>query len=329
MRSERDAGQSRARLALAAGGEDHHFIARQAHCLVEADRVGEIEQIAIGPGDAQDAVERAAGDAQLAPAFDRHLTQGLQPRRVGRESGDEHAARGFLDRLAKPGVNPGFRARRRFLKDVGRIAHQSKNAAVADRAHHRITRRVAEHRRVVDFPVAGVENPAVRRFDHQAIALGDRVGERLEGDLEWIEVDAPVARDDVELDLAREPLFLELAGDQASGEWRGVKRNPQIGGEIGDRADVILMPVGQHDPDQILAALLDEFEFGQDQVDPGIIAVGKGQAKVDHQPFALGTVEIDVHANFPRAAKGQEKQFFAGCHSIWWPSRQGGRGPGW
>ena len=46
-------------------------LARQAHRLVEADRLGEIEQIAGRLGDLEDAVEGAAGDAHLAPGFDR------------------------------------------------------------------------------------------------------------------------------------------------------------------------------------------------------------------------------------------------------------------
>ena len=38
--------------------------------------------------------------------------------------------------------------------------------------------RLAELRRVVDLPVAGVEDAAVRRLDQQRIALRDRMGER-------------------------------------------------------------------------------------------------------------------------------------------------------
>ena len=64
----------------------------------------------------------------------------------------------------------------------------------------------------------------------------------------------PVALDDVELDLAGQPLFLELAGDQAGGERRRVERHLQVGGEIGDRADMVLMAVGQDDADQVARA---------------------------------------------------------------------------
>ena len=108
--AERDPRQRRARLALPAGGDDHHLVARQAHRLVEADGLGEIEQIAGGLGDAQDAVERAAGDAHLAPGLDRDLAERLQPRGVGGEGGDQHAALGGLDRLSAGRRGPRLRS---------------------------------------------------------------------------------------------------------------------------------------------------------------------------------------------------------------------------
>ena len=69
---------------------------------------------------------------------------------------------------------------------------------------------------------------------------------------------------------------------------------------------MILMAVGEDDPDEILRLLLDEFQVGKDEVDAGIIGVGKGQAEVAHQPFALRPIEIDVHANLARAAERAE-----------------------
>ena len=81
------------------------------------------------------------------------------------------------------------------------------------------------------------------------------------------ELDAPAALDDVELDLAGQPLLLELAGDQPGGERRRVERRLQLLGEIGQRADMILVAVGQDDPEQPLLLVLDELEIGQDEVD--------------------------------------------------------------
>ena len=102
-----DARQRRARLALPAGRDDQHLVARQPHRGVGIDRVGEIRADSrVALRDLEDAVERAPGDAQLAPGLARDLAQRLQPRRVRREGGDQHAPL----RLARP-PRPAPRAR--------------------------------------------------------------------------------------------------------------------------------------------------------------------------------------------------------------------------
>ena len=77
---------------------------------------------------------------------------------------------------------------------------------------------------------------------------------------------------------------------------------------------MVLMAVGEDDAEQIVAPLLDEGEIGQDQLDARIIGIGEGQAEIDHHPFALAAVEIDVHADLARAAEREEEEFLAGFH---------------
>ncbi len=81
---------------------------------------------------------------------------------------------------------------------------------------------------------------------------------------------ASAALDDVELDLSGQPFFLELSGNQPRGERSGIERAFKLFGEIGQRADMILMTMGQNDAGKPFLLLLDEFEIGQDQLDAGI-----------------------------------------------------------
>ena len=202
------------------------------------------------------------------------------------------------------------------LNTLVEIADQSEHARIADRAQLRLGRGVAELRRVVELPVAGVEDAAVGRVDQQRIALGDRMGERDVAEAERAEPEIAAELDRVQRDLPEQPLLLELARDQPGGERRRVERHAEIGGEIGDRADMVLMAVGEDDAEQVGAILLDEGEVGQDQLDPRIIGIGEGQAEIDHHPFALAAVEIDVHADLARAAEREEQEFFAGFHVV-------------
>ena len=56
----------------------------------------------------------------------------------------------------------------------------------------------------------------------------------------------------------------------------------------------------------VLGALLDEFQIGKDQLDTRIGGVAERHAQIDHDPFAVTAIEIGVHADLARPAKGQE-----------------------
>src|SRR5262249_15835705 len=71
-----------ARLALATGGDDQYFAARQLHRRIEIDRRREMLEIAARLARRDHAIERASGDAELAPGTARDLAQRLQPRDV-------------------------------------------------------------------------------------------------------------------------------------------------------------------------------------------------------------------------------------------------------
>src|SRR5436190_13206228 len=103
-----------------------------------------------------------------------------------------------------------LRPRRRILENVGRIADQREHALVPDPGQHLGTRRLADHRGLVDLPVAGMKHSAERGFYKYAVPLGNRVRQSDEADLERPQLDASSSLHDVELHLAGEPLLLEL-----------------------------------------------------------------------------------------------------------------------
>jgi len=48
--------------------------------------------------------------------------------------------------------------------------------------------------------------------------------------------------------------------------------------------------MGQDDAQQVILPILDEAQVRQHQFHAGIGGIGKGQAQVDHHPFALATI---------------------------------------
>ena len=67
-------------------------------------------------------------------------------------------------------------------------------------------------------------------------------------------------------------MFFEFCLNQGQGQ-RGANQGniPSQPQKIGHRADVILMRVGQHDAEEVLAPFLDEVEIGKDQIKKKIL----------------------------------------------------------
>ena len=103
-------------------------------------------------------------------------------------------------------------------------------------------------------------------------------------------------------------LFLQ----HRDGKARRIDRHAEPGPHFGNRAEMVLMRMGQHDAEQVAAFLFDEAEIGEHDIDAGLAVVRKGDAEIDHQPLAAArraeAVEIDIHADLAHPAKGQEDQ---------------------
>ena len=84
---------------------------------------------------------------------------------------------------------------------------------------------------------------------------------------------------------------------------------------------MILMGVGQHQADQVLALLFEEADVGHDQVDAGqMLLVAKGHAEIDRQPRSLmavaETIDRQVHADLADTAERRKGQFIRPRHQL-------------
>ena len=150
------------------------------------------------------------------------------------------------------------------------------------------------------------------RFD-----FGDRMRHRHEFDFERAKRQPRSLRDDVDRHLRRAGLGEAARRQQSRGETRRIDRAAQPWPKRRDGADMILMRVGDDEPEQISAVFLDEGQVRQDQIDAGHVRPGEGDAAIDQNPFALfrraEPVERGVHADFAEAAERRENDFFLIC----------------
>ena len=155
----------------------------------------------------------------LPPRLVRDAADRLQPRRVGRESGDEHPPARSLHFTQQALVNRGFRSRRRVLENVCGIADQGEHAACrrpAPAPRGSTAHQARESRRSSSRPYGIFGRD--RHLDQETVPLRDRVSESDIGQLERADLEARIAGDDVQLHLPGEPLLLQLLCDQPRGE---------------------------------------------------------------------------------------------------------------
>ena len=218
-----------------------------------------------------------------------------------------------LNLFEKALVDRSFRTARRGIEDVGAVADEREDTLIAHLGQFLVRSRLANDGILVELPVAGMENTAMRGIDQQGIAFRDRVRERDIGHLERADLEAAViVGNGVELHLAQHARLFQLPTDQFHRERRRIDGHTEVGREVRDRADMVFMRMGQHDGFELVDAFLDEIEVRKYQVDTGILGSRERHAQIDHQPAALAAVQVDVHANFARPAKGQEQQFVFG-----------------
>ena len=74
---------------------------------------------------------------------------------------------------------------------------------------------------------------------------------------------------------------------------------------------MILMGMGQHEAEEIGAILHDEGGIRHDDVDSRRRLIAEGDSEIDHQPFAVMAVEIEIHPDLAAAAERQEQELVA------------------
>ena len=182
----------------------------------------------------------------------------------------------------------------------------------------------------VDLPVAGMDDEAGRRADRERRALRDRMGDGNEFDVERADLEPRARLDDPDRNLRRARLAEPARFGEAGGEGRRIDLDAEARPQLGQRADMVLVRMGDDDADEILLHLLDEADVGHDEIDARQVVAGEGDAEVDHQPLArlrrAIAVERAIHSDFAQAPERREHELAVVCHSVpAFPRKRSGR----
>ncbi len=115
-----------------------------------------------------------------------------------------------------------------------------------------------------------------------------------------------------------DPVLAAFGGDQRQRELRPDDRDvaPQLE-QKRDRPDVVLVRVGQHQRLDVVEAVFDVAQVGQDEVDAGLVVGGEHHPAVDDQQPAQVLEYRHIAADFADAAQRGDPQATRG-QRTWW-----------
>ena len=166
---------------------------------------------------------------------------------------------------------------------VGGVGQEEVDALLAEPRERTQVGDPAVERQLVHLEVAGVEHQRGAGPDGDGERVGDRVVDRDELELEGAE-GQPVTRLDLVVDRLLEPVLAELGVEEGEGQLGADERDvAALAQEVRRGADVVLVAVGQHERLDLVEAVSDRVEVGEDQVDAGVVLLGEEDAAVDDQ----------------------------------------------
>ena len=305
-------GQGGHRLALRAGGDQHHAAGRHLLGLAQVDQQAaghpEVPEVT---RDAHVAHHGPADEGDLAPVPDRGIEHLLDPVHVRGETGDDDALAGAGEDLVEDGRDVTFGGHHAGHFGVGRVGHQQVDARGAEPGEPGQVGEPAVQRQLVHLEVAGVQDQAGLGPDGHGERVRDRVVDGQE-----LAVEGPervVAALDHLHGHRVETVLGQLALHEGQGQPRADQRDVgPLPEQVGDRADVVLVGVREDERLDLAEPAVQVSEVGQDQVHAGLVGIGEQDAAVhDEQPAAV-LEDRHVPADLADPAQGDDAQAAAG-----------------
>jgi hypothetical protein len=102
-------------------------------------------------------------------------------------------------------------------------------------------------------------------------------------------------------------VLAQLGVEQCQGQLGAHQRDVgALAQQVGDAADVVLVPVGEDDGDDVVKPRPERVEVGQDQVDARLVVLGEQHAAVDDQQLAAVLQHGHVAADLPQPTERRD-----------------------
>ena len=209
------------------------------------------------------------------------------------------------DQLAEGLADEPFGAGHARALGIRRVAEEEVDAAIAELRQPADVGAQPVDGRVVELVVAGVQDPAAGRVEHDRDRVRDRVRHADELRLERPELDRLAFGIGLaQLRRAQQAVLVELRLDQPERQpSRPDLLDARLAQQVRERADMVLVAVRQQHRAHRLVAVDEVREVGQDQVDAKVLVARKREPGVDHDRLAVGLDHGHVLAHFAEAAE--------------------------
>ena len=159
----------------------------------------------------------------------------------------------------------------------------------------------------VELEVARVQDHALRGVERRDVARGDRVGDREELAVERTDVDPVSVVHRPQLGVLLQTPLSEFVVDHAEGERRAVDRQRQVGQQVRQRPDVVLMGVCRDDRVDPVGVLDQIRQIGQDSIDPREVVATEHLAAIEDDDASFGLDGCTVPADLAEPAEERDR----------------------
>ena len=186
--------------------------------------------------------------------------------------------------------------------DVRAVREQHEHATIAPGREGFHVGALFGRRGLVDLEVAAREHHAGRGLDGEGEAVEHTVGHLNGVDAKRTRLDRRSRSEGAQIRVHAaigEALAREAEGQAAAVDRRGCRSKRE-----GEGANVVLVPVGEQDRAQLVAALGEVVEVGNDRLDPRELGIRKQETGVDQQKVLVPLDDHRVQAELTAVPRG-------------------------
>ena len=189
---------------------------------------------------------------------------------------------------------------------VGRVGHEQEHALLGQARQRREVGALAVYRRMVDLEVARVDDQAQRSADRDAHRVRNGVAHPEELDVESPDFESGIWFDHVQPSVLQPAVLSQLDADEPVRQPGSVHRDVELGENVGQGADMVLVTVGDQDRPHPVAVLPQVGDVRDYEVDPGHTFLGKQDPRVDDDDVATALQGHHVLAYLSQPSQGDD-----------------------